>query len=537
MKKVPVLAAVVLLQACAGGETGAPGGESIRAADLRADLHFLAGDAMRGRLVGTPESALASDYIKSRFERLGLRPAGTGGSYVQPFDLMSFSLGEENELVVQQEGAPLRLTLGRDFSPMDFSASAAGQGSLVYAGFGIVGPDFGHDDYQKHDLKGKIALVLQHEPGENDEKSVFDGLVTSEASHGWRKALAAQERGATAILFVDDVHNHGAVGLEPLHVFAWPGKPRRVERFNLASRMEKIRIPAAQISTAVASRLIAGSGKTLLELARAAETRGGGTPIELSGPSLSLRVSVKRTRVPARNVLGLIEGTDRKDELVIVCGHFDHEGAEGDRIFNGADDNGSGAVGVLEIAEAYALAGRRPRRSVLFAAWDAEERGLLGAWYYAELPGWPHQKIVAVLNMDMIGRNEEVREQSGRFRGLELQTAASNANAMNVIGMERCPDLRGEIERANGSVGLEIRFRYDNNLSNLLRRSDHWPFINFGVPGGWFFTGLHPDYHMTEDRPERINYEKMERVLRLVHQVSWDLADSERRPVLRKRIP
>jgi len=539
MTKRLALGAALLWQACATpGTVAAPGHESIRAADLRADLHFLASDAMRGRLVGTPEIGLAAEYIKSRFERMRLLPAGPAGSFYQRFELMSFSLGEENTLeVTGVDGAPLRFAPGRDFCPLDFSATAAGQGSPVYAGFGIVGPDFGHDDYKGHDLKGAVALVLQHEPGESDPKSVFDGVVTTEVSHGWRKALAAQERGATAILFVDDVHNHGGGGLDDLTAATWPGKPRRVERFNLAARMERIRIPAAQISGELASKLVAGSGRTLRELAASAENPGGIVPIALPGPRIELRVAVKRARVAARNVLARIEGSDPKlkEELVIVCGHYDHEGADGDRIYNGADDNGSGTVGVLEIAEAYALAGRRPRRSVLFAAWDAEERGLLGAWFYAERPLWPLQKVVAVLNMDMVGRNEEVREQGGRFRGLELQTAASNANAMNVIGMDRSPDLRAAIERANRPIGLEIRFRYDNNLSNLLRRSDHWPFIQHGIAGGWFFTGLHPDYHMPEDRPERINYEKMERVVRLVHQVSWDLAEAESRPTLRER--
>jgi Zn-dependent M28 family amino/carboxypeptidase len=137
--------------------------------------------------------------------------------------------------------------------------------------------------------------------------------------------------------------------------------------------------------------------------------------------------------------------------------------------------------------------------------------------------------------MDMIGRNEEVPEEGGRFRGLERQTAESNANAVNVIGVERSPDLRAATERANGETGLLIRFRYDNNLSNLLRRSDHWPFLQHGVPGGWFFTGLHPDYHTPGDRPERINYEKMERVVRLVHRLTWELADGDARPALKGR--
>ena len=535
MKRRLILGAALLIpvSACQAGSSSAPGIESIRAASLRADLHFLASDAMRGRLVGTPEDGLAAEFIKSRFERLGLRPAGADGSFFQPFELMSFSLGEENSLeVLGLPDGPLRLAPGRDFCPLDFSATARGRGSPVYAGFGIVAPPLGHDDFKGQDLKGKIALVLQHEPGENDPKSPFDGLVASEASAGWRKALSAQERGAAGILFVEDVHNHGegSGGLEALSSATWPGKPRRIERYHLALRMERIRIPAAQVSAGVASKLLAGSGRTLKELAASAEAAGGVVPVPAAGPQIDLRVSVLRARVAARNVLGLVEGTDPalKAELVVVCGHYDHEGADGTAIFNGADDNGSGAVGVIEIAEAFALAareGRGPRRSVLFAAWDAEERGLLGAWHYVEHPRWPLAKTVAAMNMDMVGRNEEILETGGRFRGLERQTAASNANAVNVIGVERRPELRAAIERANRGIGLEIRFRYDNNLSNLLRRSDHWPFLQNGIPAAWFFTGLHPDYHTPADRPERINYEKMERVLRLVHQVSRDLSD------------
>ena len=176
--------------------------------------------------------------------------------------------------------------------------------------------------------------------------------------------------------------------------------------------------------------------------------------------------------------------------------------------------------------------GRRPRRSVLFAAWNSEERGLLGAWAYTERPTLaPLDRITAVLNMDMIGRNEEVPVGGGaRFRGLDLQTAESNRNATNVIGTTRSAGLKAAIERANRAIGLELKFRYDNNASNLMRRSDHWPFLQRGVPGVWFHTGLHPDYHTVYDRPEKINYEKMEKVARLVYQTSWDLAVGETRP-------
>jgi Zn-dependent M28 family amino/carboxypeptidase len=196
-------------------------------------------------------------------------------------------------------------------------------------------------------------------------------------------------------------------------------------------------------------------------------------------------------------------------------------------------------VALVEIADALAAAaekGQRPRRSVLLAAWNSEERGLYGAWAYAEQPLRPLEKTVAVLNMDMIGRNEEVpADGGGRFRGLDVQTAESNANAVNIIGTTRSASLRSAIERANAGIGLTLRLRYDNNLSQLMRRSDHWPFLNRGVPGVWVFTGLHPDYHTPTDDPERINYDKMEKVVRLVYQTAWDLATQPGRPSLGTR--
>jgi Zn-dependent M28 family amino/carboxypeptidase len=145
----------------------------------------------------------------------------------------------------------------------------------------------------------------------------------------------------------------------------------------------------------------------------------------------------------------------------------------------------------------------------------------------------PLDRIAAVLNMDMIGRDEEVPVGGGnRFRGLDVQTAQSNANATNIIGTVRSPDMKAAIERANQGIGLDLRFRYDNNASNLMRRSDHWPFIQRGVPGVWVHTGLHPDYHTLYDRPEKINYPKVEKIARMVYQAAWDMANAAGRPKL-----
>ena len=222
-----------------------------------------------------------------------------------------------------------------------------------------------------------------------------------------------------------------------------------------------------------------------------------------------------------------------RDEWIILSAHYDHEGITPQGIFNGADDDASGVAGLLEIAEAYALAGDhglQPRRSVLLAAWNAEERGMLGAWAYTEQPLAPLDKTIAVINMDMIGRHEEVPENGGfRFRGLQPQTAESNANAVNLLGYSYSTDLRVAAEAANAGR-LELRFRYDDSRSNLLRRSDHWPFLFHGIPALFVHTGLHPDYHTQRDQPDRLDYDKMSRIVRLVHQLSWDLAQHDARP-------
>ena len=539
MKKYFAVIAAALTVAALAAQGRAPQNDSIRQDDLRADLFFLAGDSLRGRLTDTEENRAAADYIRSRFERMGLKPAAPGGSYFQPYNLTVASLGDDNALDVGAatgDGPTRHLRTGQEFYPHRASASGRAAGAVVFAGFGISAPQLHYDDLAGN-LKGQIVLVLEHEPGERDPNSIFDGVVTSESATPWRKALAAQERGAAAVLFVSDVHNHpGPTSFEAAARAYWPERTPRIQTYTLATWADRIHIPVAQISPALAESLAAGTGKTLEELSRSAETARGFTATPLPGARVELRTSVDRHVVPDRNVVALLEGADPrlKDEWVIVSAHFDHNGADGAVIFNGADDNGSGTVALLEIAEAFSLAakeGRRPRRSVLFAAWNSEERGLLGAWAYTEQPLAPLSTIAAVLNMDMIGRNEEIPVGGGaRFNGFEVQTAESNNNAVNVMGFSKVPDITAAVDKANAGIALDLRKRYDNNSSNLVRRSDQWPFLQRGVPAMGFITGLHPDYHTQYDRPEKINYVKMEKITRLIHQVSWEIANADAKP-------
>ena len=495
----------------------APQNESIRQDALRADLFFLAGDAMRGRLTDTNENRATADYIRSRFERAGLTPAARNHSYFQDYNLMTATIDGSPQAnavdLLPSEGNSRHLRLGQDFYPHRYSASGEAVGQVAFVGFGIAAPHLHYDDYNG------------------------DGVVTSEPSTVWRKALAAQERGAVAVLFTSDVHNHPApANFEATARNYWPETPPRIKSYTLATWADRVHIPVAQISPAIAASLVSGTGRAFEDLAKSAETTRGFTPLLLPNARVSVHVSVDRHLVPDHNVVGLLEGGDPrlKNEWVIVSAHFDHDGVNGTQILNGADDNGSGTVALLSIADAYALAardGHRPKRSVLFAAWNSEERGLLGAWAFTEQPLAPLSSIAAVLNMDMIGRNEEVQVGGGpRFNGLEVQTAESNANAVNVMGFSRAPDVAAAVDRSNAAIGLELKKRYDNNSSNLLRRSDQWPFLQRGVPALGFMTGLHPDYHTQYDRPEKINYVKMEKIARLIYQASWDLANADSRP-------
>ncbi|HZR24026.1 MAG TPA: M28 family peptidase [Vicinamibacterales bacterium] len=520
----------------------APQNESITQNNLRADLFFLAGDAMHGRLTDTDENRAAADYIRSRFERLGLKPAAPGNSYFQNYNLMTPTLGADNalDIVSVDERSSRHPSTGQEFYPQRFSASGRATGEVVFVGFGMKAPKLQWDDYRSGAaiIGGRIAMILDHEPGERDPNSPFDGVVTSEFATPWRKVVAAQEAGARAVLFVTDIQNHpGPSTFEQTARNFWPAQPPRIKPYTLATWADRVHIPVAQISPAVGDEIARMSGKSLEELAKAAESaKGGIAAVPLGTSRVDLHVAVDRHIVPDRNVVALLEGSDPrlKDEWVIVSAHFDHDGADATQILNGADDNGSGTVALLEIAEAYAAAakeGRRPKRSILFAAWNSEERGLLGAWAYTEQPLAPLNTVAAVLNMDMVGRNEEVPVGGGpRFNGLEVQTAESNANAVNVMGYLRVPELAERMERSNATVGLELKKRYDNNSSQLVRRSDQWPFLQSGVAALGFMTGLHPDYHTRYDRPEKINYVKLEKVARLIHQASWDIANADTRP-------
>jgi Zn-dependent M28 family amino/carboxypeptidase len=234
------------------------------------------------------------------------------------------------------------------------------------------------------------------------------------------------------------------------------------------------------------------------------------------------------------NVVGLLEGSDAKlkAETILISAHHDHDGMSGAEIWHGADDNGSGTVGVVSLAHAFAAnakakGGSTPKRSILFVVFAAEERGLLGAFYLAAHPLRPLDSTRAMINFDMIGRNET---QSDQTKGL-IDIPADTTNRLNLIGALYSPDYSRTVAAANKSVGLILDDRFDHESAlNVFFRSDQFPFVLKNIPAFWWFTGFHPDYHHTSDTAEKINYVKMAKILRLAYVSGYAFADQATPP-------
>jgi hypothetical protein len=478
----------------------------ITSAELCAHVQALAGDAMGGRAVGQPGNRQAEQYVAEMLRRAHAAPAAP--TYFQPVELYHPSLGSDSRLTIAgSAGEPLvDLEAGSLFYPLPESADRAVQGPLVFAGHGISLPAFHHDDYARRNVDGAIVLVLEDMP---------EGLRR-------HPALTASERGqlATVRRKIADAHAHGAIGIivvqrsmpDARTVWSPPISPRDTT-YGLYSRLAANPMPVAALS-----------GHAAAPVRRALSDRR---------PLIArLRPGVGINRLTVHNVIAVLEPVaPAPRDMIVVGAHFDHDGTDGDgRIFNGADDNASGTAAVLAMAAALTRAaesGQRPNRRIVFAFWNGEERGSLGAEAYLDSP-LPSGRVIANLNLDMIGRSEDVPDpESPRFRGFQRTTARQNANVVHLIGYSFAPDLAALAKRANETIHLTLRREYDQGAQGLLERSDNWPFLKRAIPALFFTTGLHADYHTPEDDAERLDFAKMERITELVSRVAWLAADGE----------
>lgn len=531
---------------------------SITAAELDTYVHFLASDDLEGRGVGSSGNERAVDYVAAGLARAGLHSPLP--DFRQPFAITSASLGPDSALRLEDETAPPEETrVGSDFYPLPLSAAAVVEGPLVFAGYGISAPDLAYDDYAGLDVSGAIVAVLRHEPQEDDSSSRFDGDELSRYATFERKAQTARSHGAVGLLVIPDGRHPETQHRLPAVYRTWPrSSSRRTRHFDLVTdSAEAAGLPVAMISPDLANRLLQTStsadAATTTSLRDTIESRlaAAGPMGEVDSPAgyrppnrrVKLTVDIVRERIELANVIGEIPGIDPvlKDQQVVIGAHLDHDGIDArHQIYNGADDNASGTAALLEVAEAMALESRNepgPRRSVVFAAWNAEEKGSLGSQYFVQAARADAEPIVAMLNMDMVGRSEEVLDPSqSRFRGLRPSRARDNADVLHLIGYSYSPDLARIATEANHGIGLTLRTEYDDNIQNLVRRSDQWSFLEHGIPALFFTTGLHPDYHTPADDADKIDYPKLERISRLVFRTAWRLVQQDDVPRLARPV-
>ena len=498
--------------------------DRIRLVDLRADLTFLASDALEGRLSLQRGSEAAVQFLAAEFEKAGVRPVA-GASYLQPVPLIEYRTDRNlTSLAIDRHGERRTLAYNTDFSGgAPFEADVTGP--VVFAGYGITAPEFGYDDYRSLDARGKIVLIFDHEPQENDPRSIFNGLGNTRHASAHLKLLNAQKHGAVGVLIAAEPNRtHPSNQQRSARI---PGSEQRARLLAPQALADSpITIPSFTISDQVAAELLGSTNHKPGELQAAIDAALKPASQPLPGTRAEMRVTLEqRRRGTSYNVLGLVEGSDPvlKNETVIFSAHYDHDGAWDGVIRPGADDNGSGTVGVLELARAFAASPVKPKRSLLFAIFAAEERGLLGSYYYTAHPLRPLETTRAVINFDMIGRNETPSKQTD---GL-MDIAPDTSNELNLIGTINSPDYRAAVERANEYVGLRLNYKWDQDAAlNIFSRSDQFPFALHDIPAIWWFTGFHPDYHQPTDSVEKINFAKMQKILRLAYLAGEQFANA-----------
>ena len=492
--------------------------ESINVRDLRKHLEFLASDELGGRYTISPSNRIAARYLATQLESYGYRGAAHDGSFFQKVPLGYRSVdGTKSLLTLTAEGTTQEFKYYDSFAS-EVPINTDVQGELVFAGYGISSPARHYDDYKNIDVRGKIVVLVNGEPEALKSTKLKPDEVGQSAaiSHGAVAMIRLLPAQFTAQWEQAKYFFHQQnLGLPPL-----PGPGGKL--LPVVSPSPQLVGVLARVMGKDASYLISPAGKAIESMALKATA------------SIKVAVEVKDAP-PAQNVAGILEGSDPKlkDEFVVFSAHYDHlKTSDSGEVFNGADDDGSGTVGVLDIAQAFAI-GPRPRRSILIIFHTGEELGLFGSEYNADYdPVVPMEKLVADFNIDMIGRSRPEGDNDPRDRYL------TDKNSIYIIGSDK---LSTELHRLNEETNSEtakMRFDYTYNderhPERFYYRSDHYNYAKHGVPIIFYFTGVHRDYHQTTDDVDKIDFEKMERIDRMIFAVGYRVANLDHRVVVDK---
>ena len=528
VRGVLIAGAVATVSALALAQSSDAGLQTIRADALKGHIYFLASDEMGGRDSMSQEGRIAAQYIAGFFHRAGLKPVGDNNTYFQNFPMVEGHIDRtESYLRAKVGSAGASATRDYAFGP-DYTMGRQGNvdvtvdAPVVFAGYGISAPEYQYDDFAGVDVSGKVVMVLNHEPQERDPQSRFMGAFHTVHAYNWWKPEVIRQKGAVAILMVNEGKSH-----RPQRTASGPTNGQiRTDRGSHTLTSPFWDLPMYNISRRVADELLKPSGKTIDQLEAEIDKSGAPKSMPIPNVTIEARRAIKdRKVVQTRNVVGVIEGSDPvlKNEYVIVTGHYDHVGQKDQFIYHGADDNASATAAVIALAEAFKANPTPPKRSLMFLVFEAEEDGLLGAFHYIANPIVPLDKTVANINMDMIGRDEDSPTWNTK--------AADNTNGVNLVGTLYSPDMRRIVEAENKQIGLKLDYKTDrDDREGWFSRSDHYPFAIKGIPVAFFNTGEHPDYHTANDTWDRINYPKMEKIVRLVYLSMRNLASSPTRP-------
>jgi hypothetical protein len=521
--------------------------ERITAEGMKEILYYIASDEMAGRNTPSPGLNKTAEYIAERLKKLKLKPAGDNGSYFQRIALSKTEVDREHSGAQLGERA---FKLGQDFLASG-RVSGEAEGQVVYAGHGWVVRPKNIDPYQGLDVRDKIVVVS------GDGVAPPQGLsLAGVRSADWESPVSyAQKNGARALVLIprnfERRWRYGAVaGSRPN--FTVP----RLENMPSDDDMEEEQPeqPAQGLVSVIPSRamldaLFAGEPVDGAGVLNAATGAAGNAPPKgfALDASKRLRLSLKLsvTEEYTQNVVGVLEGKDSalKQEYVALGAHYDHVGENAatgcrpvgaDTICNGADDDGSGTTALLAMAEAFSK-GPRPRRSILFVWHAGEEKGLWGSEYFTRYPTVPLKQVVAQLNIDMIGRSKKEGDTNPANKML------TGPDEIYVIGSRMMSTQLAELnERVNREyLGLKYNYHYDepNDPERLFYRSDHFNYAKHGVPIIFYFDGVHEDYHRPGDSPDKIDYQKMQKIARTVFILASELASAPARPVVDKQIP
>jgi len=477
--------------------------KTITKAELSEHVYTLSSEKFDGRNTGSEGQRMAAEYIQDEFREDGLKEPGLGSSmpYFQEFALEKCYW---KELQLSVEG--IEFSAGEDFIFLSEPENVAGNYPVIFAGYGI--DDSLYSDYQNLDVKGKVVVAFSGEPKGKDGNYIISGKSEpSRKAYYFSKAETAAEKGAAGlIVMATDDKNFKKYAKHYDEMFSQPN-------ISYLETEKKKSIFTVYTNLASGAKILSTNPHALELILKEKDT----DPLANSGnftSSVRINSVIECYPMNTENVIGIVEGTDKKEEAVVVIAHYDHKGRVDGKLYPGADDNATGTASVMELAEAFAKAardGHPPRRTMIFMAVAGEELGLYGSQYYSEHPVIPLNKTYACVNIDMIGRvASEYKDETNYIGGyvyqsLELLHIAMLNDSLLAPGFKNYLQYRPQVRGG----------------------SDHYYFAKNGIPSIFYFEGIHKDYHGTGDTPDKILYDRMEVMVRAIFGTAWELSNSD----------